>query len=304
MSESAGAGASASAASPVTNSESQAGEGQKPSSPVPDFRGTKHKVKVDGQEQEVEYDELVRDYQMKQAAQKRMQQAAEQTKKAERALKLEEAFSKGDLATLKKLLPRDQFTKVSEDLLIEQMEWESLPKYEQKRILAERRAQELEDEIKQRDEKTNKEQLDKEMADAATAVDEQISEALGKLGRAPTPYLVGALIDEMLAVYDTSKGQKKLTAEEALKKAQRRIDGDVESYLMGMKPEEFVSKIPASHLDAVRQHLLSQVGMQPRKQNAAASEQKPRDRGEAPKRMSIDEYYKNMEDRFKKRRSS
>ena len=48
-----------------------------------DYRSQKHKVKIEGREQEIAYDELVKGYQLEKTAQKRLQEAAEYRKQVQ-----------------------------------------------------------------------------------------------------------------------------------------------------------------------------------------------------------------------------
>jgi hypothetical protein len=292
MSESAGAGTSVSAPTP-SSSAPQA----QPQSPVPaPAYPERVRVKIEGREVEVPFDQVLQDYQMKEASNRRFQQASEMHKKAGPILA---ALEKGDLRSLMSSVPKDQFRQFAEEFLIGEMEYEGLPDYEKRRIQAEMRAQSLEEELKGERESKTKEKSQRDLFEAGAAVDKEIGDVLRKMGKEPTPYLIGAIVDEMLASLD-GKGQP-LSAEKAFQKAKARLDGSTEAYFGDMSDADFIQRLPPQRIEAVRKHILSQVKTQQNRPQAQAQTQAPMQRSDA-KPMSIDEAFAAREAQIKSQR--
>lgn len=289
MSESAGAGMPMSA--PNTSTPAP----QAPQSPAPMTVAERHRVKVEGAELELSIDELKRDYQLKEASNRRFQEASAMAKKAAPIL---EALEKGDLRKLMESVPKDQFRQFAEEYLIGEIEYEQLPDYEKRRIQAEMRAQELQEELNREREGKNKEQAAREAAEAGHQVDQEISEVLKKMGKQPTPYLVVAILDEMIASFD-AKGEK-LSADKAFQKSMERLKNQGKSYLDDLPDNEFIEHLSPQRIEAVRKHLMSQV--------KSTSYQRPQSQQQAPlkredsKPMSIDEAFAAREAQIKSHR--
>jgi len=92
MSDAMSAGVSP-APSPVPASSTPASEARSDAPAVPSFKGTKHRVKIGGEEREVDYDELVTDYQTRQAADVKFRDAARLMKEAGATKAQIEAFT-------------------------------------------------------------------------------------------------------------------------------------------------------------------------------------------------------------------
>ncbi len=293
MSESSGAGVPASAPTPSTTAP------QAQPSPAPTTVAERHRVRVEGADMDLTLDELKRDYQLKAASDRRFQQASEMHKKAGPAMEAFEALQKGDIAKAKKLLPPAQFRQAMEDYLIEEIEYEGLPDYEQKRIQAEKRAERLQAELDDERASKDKDKNKRELADAGAAVDQEIGDILEKMGKKPTPYLVGAIIDEMLASLD-GKGQP-ISAEKAYQKAKARLNGNGADYLSDMTDADFIQTLPPQRIEAIRKHILSQVKTQQNRPQAQPQGEAPHQRQDS-KPMSIDEAFAAREAQIKNKR--
>jgi hypothetical protein len=185
-----------------------------------------------------------------------------------------------------------------ENYLIEELEYESLPEYEQRRIQAELRAQQLEEELNSERESKSKAEKARELAEAGAQVDQEIGDIIQKMGKKPTPYLVAAIVDEMLASLD-GKGAP-LTGEQAYKKSMSRLNSQTEAYIADLSDQEFIEKLPPQRIEAIRKHLLSQIKTQsiPRPQ---AQQQAPLQRSDS-KPKSIDEAFAEREAQLKSQR--
>lgn len=265
MGESMGAPNSASqtqTATPPTPSQQDPGK-QRAAPGIPDFRGTKHKVKVYDREQEVDYDELVKGYQLKQASHKALEDAATVRKQAEQFLSavkakdrkaLEHAF--GGAEALKEY---------AENLLIDDFEEKSLPESERRARTAEARAKELEAWKKDQEERHQREQQTAAERQAGEAIDTEITEAFGELGAKPTPYLVARVADEMAARLEHGKP---ITAKQALALVERSTAAEIGE----LAPDKLMKHLTPAQVEHIRKHLVDQVmTQQPRRVKAAST---------------------------------
>jgi hypothetical protein len=260
---------------------------------VPDFRGTKHRVKIEGQEREVDYDELIADYQLKQASHKRLQEASSKEKQAQQVLK---ALEEGDISYVTQKVGKAKAKELFENFLIEQMEYEQLSPAEKRAIELEREAEAL------KREKAERENADKEkekvalMEKAHRELDLEVGEALKELGRKPTPRLVIRVIDEMIARMD-AKGQA-VTAKDATKYAQKGILEDIREYLPQLNSQELREILGKDILRKLNEEDVSRV-----MDDASRRRVKPQGQREPEpkKKLSTDDWFKEREKRFGKR---
>ncbi len=249
-------------------SNKPASAGQTPSSqnatsnlPQIDFKGTKHRVKIDGKEAEVDYDELVTDYQARKSSMQRYNEAqrlaAESKEKTTRLEQIEKALEAGDIKFLVDKLGREKAKELMENHLISEMEYQNLSP-------AEKRALQLEEEnkrLKQRDEDAKKEHEKRQQAEAdKKAFDEvtaEIKDTLAGLGRKPTPRMALRVVDEMLIAREGKKGA--ISAKDASQRAISRIHGDITEYLPGLSIEELRKVIPQSVIDQLREDEVKRV---------------------------------------------
>ena len=258
---------------------------------TPNFKGTKHKVKIDGREMEIEYDELVSDYQARKASMQRFNEAQrlanEAKEKLSKAEQFEKALEQGDIKWLEQKLGKQKAKEVMENYLIEQMEYEQLSP-------AEKRALELEEENKrlkqkEEDDKKAKEAEAKKEADrkAHAQLDTEIRQALESLGRKPTPTMALRIVDEMIIAKEGRK--QEISAKDASVRAIKRIHGDIKEYLPGLSAEELRQVIPQEVIDALREDEIKRVTGE-KSQVRRRAPDSTRAKGEN-KPQSIDEWF-------------
>jgi hypothetical protein len=257
------------------------------------WKTAKHKVKFGGQEREVSYDELIRDYQNGKESTRRYQEAA---RLASEAQNVNQALEKGDVKFLVDKLGPQKARQMFENYLIEQMEYDELPQ-ERKELLSERkRREELErkmGEIEERETRTRQEQL----ADQAVAeLDAEISDALKEAGRKANPRLALRIIEQIEANLK-AKGQR-IPAKEALKHATKSVTEDIGAYLSDLSPEEAMAILPKSLVDSLMKAKVNRV-----LDNRTSLRSKP---GQSMARqedspMTIEKKFAEMENKFKRR---
>lgn len=263
MADTMGAPLSASTSSPASSSpQGQPDPGARPqaSPAVPDFKGTKHKVKVFDREVEVDYDELRRGYQLKQASHKALEEAAHARKQAEGLLTGLKARDRKAFATA--LGGEDALREFAESLLIDDLEERSLPPAEKRARAAEARAKELEAWKKQQEDAREQESQTAAEREAGASIDTDITDAFTDYGAKPTPYLVARVADEMAARIELGRP---ISAKQALQLVDRASTSEIRE----MPPEKLLEKLTPAHIEFIRKHLVDQVmTQQPRRVRA------------------------------------
>jgi hypothetical protein len=260
-----------------------------------DYRAAKHRVKIEGREAEVPYDELVRGYQTSKVSTQRLQEAADMKKKTEALLG---GLSKGDREQMAKVLGgKEKLKEWAENYLWEEYSYEKLTDEEKEfRSLKEENKS-----LKQRQEDEKKRQEDAEFSAleerAAEELDVEISEALKALGRRPTPRLVLRVIDEIQARLEVK--DHRMGGKDALDKAVKGIHGDLVEFLSDMPVEEAVKVLPKKLLDGIRRYEVSQVIEDSSRQRAKPSGNPT---AKPAKRVGIDDWFKNRDVKLKKQK--
>lgn len=278
-------------ASSSKQTQQDTGKPQQAAAPaVPDFRGTKHKVKVYDREIDVDYDELVKGYQLKQASHKALEDAATVRKQAEQFLAGVKAKDRKALAHA--FGGEEALKEFAESLLIEDLEYKSLPESERRARAAEARAKELEDWKKEQEERHEREQQTAAERQAGEKIDTEITEAFGEFGAKPSPYLVARVADEMAARLEHGKP---ITAKQALALVERSMTAELQE----LPPEKLVEKLTPAQIEHIRKHLIDQVmSQQPRRVRAPATAQ----RSSEPRReMTIEEAFAEKQKAYLRR---
>lgn len=255
--------------------------------PAPDFRGTKHKVKVGGQERDVSYDELIRDYQLQQASHEKLQQASRKEKDAAAVF---EALERGDFGYVEQKLGPAKARAAAEKYLIEKLEYDELPDVEKRSRQLEAENKGLKGEAQQRKETAEREEYERTVAHAHQELDQEIAEAL-KGYKNPTPRLVLRLLNEIDARLDAR--HQRIPVAEAKKHAVESIFSDIEEYLPQLSPEELIQRLPKSVLDAIRKHEVSKVMGEKSGQRVSAKGEKTKAGETRPKTQQ--EWFQTME---------
>lgn len=257
---------------------------------APTYKGTKHKVKLDGNETEVDYDELVRGYQKATASDRRFQEA---NKMASESKEIMSRLESGDVKWLADKLGGQKAKELFEDYLIQQMEFDALPDSEKRARQLESKLSAAERQLKDRDDADKEREKQSWMQKAHDDIDREVSEALKKLGRTPNPRLVIRIVDEMIArANDEAEGWN---VDEAAQFAVKGIHQDITDYLGDMPASELVKILPQSVMKAIREHEVNQVLDQRSAKRTKAPEKAGGDR---PSKVGIADKFKELEKRF------
>lgn len=254
------------------------------------------RVPVDGQEMEVDLDELIRGYGHSKAANKRMQEAAA-IRKAEEQRR--QRAKQGDFDWVTELeADEEKVLKWAEKKLLSRMEYEQLSEPEKKLMAEQRKREQLE---KQLEEMTAKERQQMEAAvleKAYAEVDEEIGKALESFKGKKTPRLIRRVAEAMYA--NLEKNQAPLPSQKALEIARKSLNEDVQEYVNATPMSDLVKLFSKEQLNALRQVFVSEAKAQaPIARQAQVREQEP----QAPRKsaLSTDEYFKKLENKFSKR---
>lgn len=269
---------------------------QKASVPVEQqepWKQAKHKVKFGGQEREVSYDELIRDYQNAKESTRRYQEAA---RLAQEAQSVNQALEKGDVKFLVDKLGPQKARQMFENYLIEQMEYDELPE-ERKELLSERkRREELERKMKDIEERETRTRQEHLAAQAVAELDAEISDALKEAGKKANPRLALRIIEQIEANLK-AKGER-IPAKEALKYATKSVTEDIGAYLADLTPEEAMSILPKSLVDSLMKAKVDRV-LDTRTSARSKPAQSVARKDDAP--MTIEKKFAEMENKFKRR---
>ncbi len=255
-------------------------------------RKIKHRTKINGKEQDLEYDRLVQLAQLYPAADERFQSAAKKDQEVRKAAQEIQKFQQNPWQYAMER-GMDPYA-MAEELLLQKLEWEGMSQ-EQKDLEKERiRSARLEEELTKRDAAGKEQKLRDAESSAAQEIDQEIGAALKSLGKRPTPRLITEAALAMLAHHEAGG---KLAATEAVSLAQRNIRGAAQEWLESLTVEEARKVLPASLLDGLRKADVERVMAQdPLRSRRAATppESKPRQ----AKITSSDEYFEKLEKRF------
>ncbi len=296
-------------ASPVihdaTPDKSGAGEGKQSTvSPQVDLKA-KVKAKIYDKEEEVSIEDLVKTYQTERAAQKKFERAAEIERKAKEVERQH--------ADLKKKL-KDNFwdvakengydpDEIAEQRLLKKLEFEMMNDDQKKAFKLQKDLEEREAKIKfyEQEENTRKEQLAKQQTEALKLqhiqeIDDTLAKVLKERNLKPSPAILESVAQYMLAHLNSEKGNKDITALEALEYVLGQSEKEFLARIEATPTEELIKKLPKATLDAIRKHFVNQVTSGQVKPQKADST--PRNGAKKQYKGSTDSFFDKLEQKF------
>lgn len=225
----------------------------------------KFQVKIDGEDREIDEDELVKDYQLRSSSYKRMEDASKLAKDAQPYVELVQALKKGDLKVLKKLgIPADALREFSEKELLAYIEDQDRSPAEKRAVDAERERDQLKAEREEFDKRATENQRAVAADKAAGEIDTDIRSALDgvKIPLKGNFLLVRRIAEDMYAVIEDGK---KPSAKDSLTRVLKGIQKDFGEHatrLFASDPEAFLESLPAGVVDGIRKRSLKKVGSQ------------------------------------------
>ena len=276
------------------------------------YKGTKHKLKIDGKELELTYEDLLARAQKAEASGKKFEEAAALRKEAEKVRQeamavagILDKMRQGDLSYLRTIVPPEALYRFSEDQLLELVQRESMTEeqreaWDAKQELAAIKA-EREKEAKSREDSQRAELEQRE----GQAIEQAIFTGLKALGKDVTvsPRLIKRLSEEMLGASLASKDPNyRPDGSESAGRAWKGMADDAVEFLRLEDPKTVIAMLPKSLKDALRKEFLSFATSRDIPVAFEAQDRgKPDKRSQKPVQASTDDAFKNMENFFKKR---
>lgn len=302
----------ADAAATASIAASQAGEGA--SEPkengqakdgAPDFKGTKHRLKVDSVEEEVDYDDLISDAQKGRSSTRRFQKAAEIEKRVDAFFGALTTGDKEVLNELREAVPRDKLKEWAEEFLIDAYEEEDLPKEERDRRKLAKENEELKGKLSKVEEAEVKAKWNREVQAAGDEVQGYLDEFFETTGAERNPVITARVLEFMLAEEEAAdKAGRKPDMKKAHTRAIKTLELDGMRYMNGRKPEDFVKQAPPQFVKALREFFIAEAQGARRYSDDDDSEGddlgSATPRKERPK-LGIDEWFKSKEQKLKRR---
>ena len=242
-----------------------------------------YRVKVNGQELDVDEDELLKGYQMASAAQQKFREAADYRTQVEDAL----AAAKQDPSVLFQMLGLDP-RQYAEGLLARQLEEELLTPEE--KAQREKEARLAEYERREREAEAARRQSEQEALfnQAADAIDREIADVLVSSNIQPSPRVIARMAEVMIASLDGSGNR--VSAKQALSHVQTDIQADLLDYAKSLPAEELVKVLPGDVVKALRQHFVNEV--KARVPSKPSRTQSTKQRTEPKRGLTADEMWK------------
>lgn len=256
-------------ASPGPEVVEQAGEAPKDTKATetpPAEPPRKHRVRVDGEEMEVDEDELRRGYQLSRASFKKMEEAAKERKQAEA---LRERLKADPWAAMKDLgLDPDD---LAERRVWERIQASQMTPEQRKALEAEQRAKRAEEELKAEREKATASERERLAKVEFQKIDTEITEALTKNELPKTPDTVRRVAQLMERSLELGLN---LAADDVAKLVVDEFRESMRRAVKGMTPAQAEAIFGGEFMKTLRKHDLSRI--------RAAKAQAPKDEAPTP----------------------
>lgn len=223
--------------------------------PVVDFKGTKHRLKVDGAEEELNYEDVIKLAQLGKASGKRFQEAAQLRNE------ISDLFekSKQNPDEFFKLLGLDP-VQYAEQKLRAAVEELSLTDEQKDAREAKRRLAEYEAREKAAKEHSEKAQREQQEMLVAKQIDDEIAQALAESGiKNPKPRHVARIAEQLLASLADESATQRWSAKEAYEKVRGDYLQDISEYLEDLEAPQLLEVLPKSIVEKLRKHDIDSV---------------------------------------------
>lgn len=265
------------------------------------WRKVKHKVKLDGAEAEIDYDELLTGYQKGKVADERFRKADATEKQMANFLTAVKQNPALLIDFAEQLGLSDKLLGTAEERLIKRYEMEALKAQDPERFEL-LQAKEERDAMKAAQEKQRQEGDESknraELERFGQEIENEIIQSLQEQGTKPTPRTIARAAEYLLASMDRPNGR--LKASEAFQRVKQDYAADLSDYMQGISDEALMSFLGDDVRNRLRKHEVSQL----RKGSNSTAQQKPTD--EKPRKQeekpSVDDWFKQREKFFNNRK--
>lgn len=276
---------------------------EKPADP---FRAAKHKVKIEGQELEVDYDELLKGYQLNKVVTQRSQEAAAARKEAQQQIDQLAQFlqsAKSDPQVALGLLSElgHDVDKLAEEVLWKKIQFEKMSPAEKEAYHAKKEAARLKEELDKRDAKYRSEQEIIMSSRAEEKIESAVMEAIKSVGEQPTPTMIRRSA-EIMDAYVSAHGElpspsfvaKRLKEWDDTEVAQRFSERLTSKDVIQKLVE--AGRLPQATIKAFQEYLLEKAAKplpdSPKPSRQAASDKSGK--AKQGKKVGLDEWFKSL----------
>jgi hypothetical protein len=245
--------------------EGSEAEGTESEQEAVDYSGTMHKIKVDGGEQDVSYEDMVKSTQLDKASYKRMEDASKLQKQMQPLLEILKAAKAGDTSVLKKLgIPKKALREFSEQELLAAIEEEERTPDAQRAFELEEKNKALEAEKKRNDQREFQQYQRHLEQQAATKIQDELEHAFKEMGipLKGNQRLVARCCEDRILYRE--KGQQ-TTMVESLRRSLKNLDDEFSEYARReyeKDPDSFLGRLPENIPDGIRKRSLKEVRSQ------------------------------------------
>jgi len=263
----------------------------------------KVKAKINDREEELSIEDLIKGYQTGKASDEKFQEA----KKIQNEIKELREQRERELALLKQdpwAVLKEQGLdpdELAERRLLEKIRLESMDPnerrahdLEQENLTLKERAEKWEAQQKEQQERLEQERKDKLKYEQVQSIDKELTQTLHERGLKPTPQVLEAVAQHMLAHLTTKGGNHNITAKEALDFVLEQQESDFSGRLEGEDIEALMNRLSPKRRDAIRKWFVSQVT----NGQTTGRSQPTQPRAAKSKSMSTDDFFKNMETKY------
>jgi hypothetical protein len=259
----------------------------------------KYRVKVDGEELEVDIDELRRGYQLSRASTKRFEEASKLYKQVQPLLSARE---KADLNGLLEGIPDDKKREWAEHYLSEWLKYQELDPKDRENLEYKKKLSHYEKQEqarKEAEQKQREEQVQAQLrSKAQQEIDDELSEVLKSIPKEKrSPRLVARIAEEMLAHWQSR--QSKLPAKAAYERATQALKQDVTDVLGSLETEQLVQILPKEVVNKLLKFHADRVKSQSPFGNRSPTTSDPKPSGK--KRMDTDSFFNKLDQKYRSR---
>lgn len=277
---------------------------QTPQEELPEYRKIKHKVKVEGQDMELDYDDLIKGYQMSEASQKRFREASELDKQIKQQqaqlFQFFDGMKKDPYEGLKQLAEGIglNFDEIAENRVAKKIEWDMMPEEKRRLLEMQKKLSEYENKDKSyQQEQESRRRLELENQ-ATEEIDKVISDMMSQAGFKVNPRVLAAMATELYNDIANDRPLNADTVKHALVRGRKALTDDYGELLKALPIQQVIEVLPKETQKELRAYWTKQVT-----EGKPFSLPKPtgdKSHGASQrqaKRMGIDDYFK---ERFEK----
>lgn len=266
-----------------------------PDEEISKLAAKKIKLKVDGKESVATVEQLIRDRQKYEAANKRFQEAKELYAKGEMSQKqLKEfiGYMKNNTGEALKHLGIDP-RQFAENLLMDAIKYEQMSPEQRELIEAKKKLSTYENEAKSRQEQEKRAEFQKQVEVERKRYDQEFSKALQAADIEQDPYAVARLAQYMQAAIKS--GRRDASPMDFVENLKQDFHKQSIGYLKRLSAEKLLESIPAEIIDKIRKADLARVKTMPVVQNQPQqTSRRPASTDRPSETLSSDEFRRRM----------